>query len=179
MSVSNAVLVLAAAAVGSLGGIVASIYAQYRQSKREKYKELRSNLLAVALEVSKIYAWAQKEGNYYASCPVEVFAAPPSQGLPTLNEPYPVMKIHSIVSLYFPEILDDATALTGAGLDHQSAAFDMLHVRYNASHGKASQNDIDVQYDNVLHAFENVVKNQKRFQKLLQELMSKYINEKP
>ncbi|MDA7961144.1 MAG: hypothetical protein MPJ22_09495 [Pirellulales bacterium] len=174
----NSLLVLAGAIVGLAGGVFASIYGQYRQSKREKYKELRSNLLVMALEIGKIHAWAQKQGNYYSNCPAEEYQSPELRNHPALGEPYPTQKIQAIVSLYFPDILEDADELANAALAHQSTAVDLLQARFRLTRGEGSQKIVDGKFEIMCGAFENLVKKQMRFEEVARERMAKLLKEK-
>ena len=174
----NSLLVLAGAVVGLAGGVFASIYGQYRQSKREKYQELRANLLAVTREVSKILAEAEKYGIYCVSCPQEELAVSDPQNHPTQIVAAPIMKIQAIVSLYFPEILDHADALEHAWVEHESAAYELLQMRVKLKFGKISKEDVHGQIEKVGSAGGVLAEMQKKFEEATRELMSKLLKEK-
>ena len=181
----NSLLVLAGAIVGLAGGVFATIYAQHRQSKREKYKELRSNLLAVALESSKIYAWVMQETTYYTAASTDEIIASASQNPPAKVKPDPMQKIQAIVSLYFPEILAHARVLTIAGLRHRFAVVKLSQIIDEAERRqKVSQNDATLQNDlkeqvaDVRNATKGVLEVQQQLEKATQKVMAKLLDEK-
>jgi len=172
--IANAVFGFVGVVLGLLAGAFATIYSQNRQSKREKFKELRSNLFAAVLEASKIQAWAEKEGVYYAICSEQGFVASATQDSATQVDPYPTEKIRAIISLYFPKFRDHARVLAAAALNHHLAAVKLAKVR----HGKNSEDAVDKQRDEMQTAFEVLFQNQMQFEEIAQELMAIFLDEK-
>lgn len=119
-----AVVALSSALVGLAGGVFATVYAQRRQSKREKFKELRNMLFTAMSESGQILAWADKDIHFYLKCNPEEFRATEKR----VASP-PTEKIRVVTALYFPQIRLVARKLAIAALEHRAAAYDVGRAR--------------------------------------------------
>ena len=101
-----------------------------------------------------------------------------SQNPPAQVDPNPAQKIQAIASLYFPEIVDDARALSIAGSQHHIIAHQLFLARFQLHLGKGSQKDVVKEQENVHAAFVNLCARQERFENATQKLMAKLLKEK-
>lgn len=169
MNFLNLLLVLAGTVLGLAGGVFATIYAQNRQSKREIFKELRSNLLMAALEISKIRAWAEKREHRY------LFAAKQQVlELEKQRDPSPTEKIEAIMSLYFPEIYDDAIELSVSALDYERHLIELAQKRQKQTPPILTKEQMIVRQ----RMFKDILKSQQKLVKALRKLMVRFRAEK-
>lgn len=162
--------VLVAMIIGLAGGIFASIYSQYRQSKREKYKELRSNLLAVTIELSKVRAWASKQGYPYL-----FGTAQQTLDLDKKSTPSPIEKIEATVFLYFPEICNEANELSVSAMRYELYLIKLAQKHQNERPVSLTK-DEQIERQKL---FGEVLQHQKNLVKSSHALMSSFLDEKP
>jgi len=164
--IANAVFGFVGVVLGLAVGAFATIYSQNRQSKREKYQELRANLLAVALEVSKMHVWAEKHTMLYMHGSAQQIA----DSTPEIDA-HPAQKIRAIASLYFPDIAEEACALAAAASRHGSAASKFVEMR-------DSQSSLEKHVQEVTKTFADIVKARDELAKATRKLMDDFLHEK-
>ena len=160
------------ALISLVGAIFAPFYTQCRQSKREKYRELRSKLSEVMYEVAGIRHWAFQQQTYHDLLQIPDSRQKLIEKAAELRNPGE--KIWAITFGYLPEYTHaSALTLVNAIWDYQkeAAKLGIAHHEDDASAQKQAMESLLKQQIAVQTA-------QKEFAKVTRKLMDDYLHEK-
>lgn len=167
-AIVGAVAAIVGATATLAGGFFIAMYNNRQQSKREEHKELRANLLTLNLEVSKVFAWAEKRT-------VDVVGSVQKiRGVLSKIEPLPTDKITALASLYFPEICKEARMLEQALSNHNSVTQEIASNLMNESPSLSPEEAGEM----IRPTFADINVATKALQKASRELMKNFLTEK-